>query len=158
MSACRLQDARRRCQLFSQYRSVVNEFVAHLKADAAFISVKPTPLKQGEMIAIAEEASSGATTPLYGRVAAFLRNLSGVRNPAVSAWQWRHVTFVVVVVARERGDGSVAEEVRTAGAWMRCPCPHRALVAFGLTACFTWGTPRAADYIPCLILTRHHKA
>lgn len=62
-------------------------------------------------MAIAEEAASGATTPLYGRVAAFLRNLSGVRNPSVTAWQWRHVTFVVVIVARECADGGLVEEV-----------------------------------------------
>lgn len=68
----RLQEERCRCHLFRQFRPALYEFVAHLKADAAFVNIKPPPLKRGEMTAIAEAATSGATTPLYGRVAAFL--------------------------------------------------------------------------------------
>jgi len=70
-----------------------------MKASNAFLVQKPTPLQHGEMKAIASEATAGSTSILSGRIVAFLRRLSGVRNPSLTAWKYQHLTFVPVVVA-----------------------------------------------------------
>lgn len=93
-----MQKAMERASLFESHCGMFGTLVAHLKSVDAFVSLKPAPMQRGEMQAIAEDATSGSTTVLYGRVAAFVRALCGARNPTLAAWQWKHVTFVVTAV------------------------------------------------------------
>lgn len=107
-----LQKALERACLFDRYRRSLGAFVIRFKVMDAGITLKPTPLMRGEMQAVAEDATSGSTTVLYGRVAAFVRALSGARNPTVAAWTWRDVSFVpTVIITKGEGDVEDTHEV-----------------------------------------------
>jgi len=104
-----VQDLEKRIHLFNRFPYTVHRFVAHLKAHNAFVCVKPSPLLKQEMVAIAEDATCGATTILYGRTAAYLKHLSGVRNPSISAWVWDSIRFLPIIIV---GSDKKTEEVR----------------------------------------------
>lgn len=102
-----MQRARERSSLFEMFRSSLGSFMSGVKALDAGVALKPTPMQKGDMRAMAEDATSGATTVLYGRVAAFVRTLCGARNPTVAAWTWADVRFIPTVIATEEGEDEV---------------------------------------------------
>lgn len=102
-----VQKAMERASLFDSHRGLIGALVSHLKAVDAFVSIKPAPMQRGEMQAIAEDATSGSTTVLYGRVAAFVRAMCGARNPTLAAWQWKHVSFIPTANYTKEGNTEV---------------------------------------------------
>lgn len=65
-----------------------------LKANGAINTLKPKPMQASELRSCAEATNCGAMTIMYGRVTAFIKMLSGARNPVFVALRWGHVHFI----------------------------------------------------------------
>lgn len=123
--------------LFERYRRSLGIFVIRFKVMDAGVALKPSPLMRGEMQAVAEDATSGCTTILYGRVAAFVRALSGVRDPTVAAWTWEDISFVpTVIVTKGEGTAKDTHEVLAGAPYMIC-CMRSSWIGKTLHACMT---------------------
>lgn len=123
------------------------DFENRLKSHQAFLVQKPDPLQATEMVGLAEHATCGSMTAHAGRVAAFIRFLSGPRNPAMVAWTWKHVKFVPVVVKnKETG----VEEVRSYVAAPLCMCTAAGppLVTHVSYQCACRGVPFHKEGVP----------
>lgn len=89
-----MQAWREASHLFRAFRLQVRLYIMALKANGALNALKPKPMQAAEIRRCAEATNCGSITIMYGRVAAFLKMLSGARNPVFVALTWGHVHFI----------------------------------------------------------------